>query len=149
MKMSEDKKEEYINSLILEIKSHLFFPLFLNYYSKSVIGQYKYKLGEDLSYLEPNFSSEKNNVEFSFAFKNSEVWDFFHPKDEDGGGLQKHNNIRPHRPFSLVQGQAYILCRRPCHETHNGRSKSAWFTHQNHHASLQQSTSFKRSPFAP
>ena len=68
MNLSEENKQKYIENLCLEIKSKLFFPFFLNFYTTSVIGQGEYKIGEDLTYEQPYYDEGKQTISFSFVF---------------------------------------------------------------------------------
>lgn len=86
--LNKKEKAEYIEALCLEIKSKLFFPFFLNFYTTSVVNEMKYKVGEDLIYEEPSYDEKNQTVLFSFIFNDSKVWDFFHPKNEEDGGLE-------------------------------------------------------------
>ena len=85
MNLEEGKKKEYISTLSNEIKSKLFFPYFYNFYTISALSQNPdFKLGgEKMSYALPTFIEENKTIAFSFIFADSEVWDFYHPKNEE------------------------------------------------------------------
>ena len=87
MNLSKSDLEKYINELIIEIKSKLFFPYFVNFYTTSVLnGVQEYNIGgKKMNYELPKH--ENKAISFSFTFADSETWEYYHPSDDEEKGL--------------------------------------------------------------
>lgn len=89
MDLAEEKKDEYIKKLTLEIKSKLFFPYFVNFYTISVVkGVEEYNIGgEKMSYSLPSYDEKTNCINFIFTFADMETWNYYHDNGDEDKGL--------------------------------------------------------------
>lgn len=83
------EKERYIKELAMEIKTKLFFPYFVNFYTTSVLkGREEYRMGGGKANYElPQYNPKTKTIGFSFSFDDTEVWNFYHETENKSDGL--------------------------------------------------------------
>jgi len=107
---SATEKEKYVKELEMEIKTRLFFPYFINFYTTSVLkGSEEYRLGGGkASYDLPKYESKTKTVKFSFSFSDAEVWNFYHESQDKSEGITIQKGVFVNRgktksPFIFSQ----------------------------------------------